>query len=134
MRQALWLLGAAAAALAAALAGLGPATTAAAGFGGVAAMAALISGTFLWLWWVRATPLALGMALSWAGSALIAGWLAATPAAAGLPLAALPLLTAGATLHFAVMRTSMGLGRAAGWAPAAAVCAAAMLAFLFTKA
>lgn len=134
MRQALWLIWAAAAALAAALAGFGAAATAAAGFGGVAAMAALISGTFLWLWWVRATPLALGMALSWAGSALVSASLAATPGAAGPPLAALPLLAAGATLHFAVMRTSMGLGRAAAWVPAAAAGAAALLALFFTKA
>jgi hypothetical protein len=82
MRQALWLLGAAAAVLLVARAGLGPGTT----------------------------------------------------AAAGLPLAALPLLAAGATLHFAVMRTSMGLGRAAGWARAAAVCAAAIVAGIITNA
>jgi len=44
------------------------------GYGSFALMAALISGTFLWLWVRRATPLALGMAFGWAGAATVIGW------------------------------------------------------------
>jgi len=44
------------------------------GYGAFALMAALISGTFLWLWFRRATPLALGMAFGWAGAASVIGW------------------------------------------------------------
>jgi hypothetical protein len=127
MRQALWLLAAATAALALATMALGTAATAAAGYAAVAAMAALIAATFLWLWWVRATPLALGMALSWAGVALVA---ASDPA---LPLPALPLLTAGAILHFGVMRRSMNLPPATLAAPAAASALAILKSLVFTK-
>lgn len=132
MRQAIWLLAVAAAALVLALGALGPAATSAMGFAAVAPMAALISGTFLWLWWVRATPLALGMALSWAGVAFIAGHLAWTGAAV-LPLVALPLLGVGAALHFAVMRRSMGLRRTAALLPATLAAAAALASLVFTK-
>lgn len=135
MRQALWLLGVAAAAQTLAVAGLGAGATEALGFGAVAAMAALISGTFLWLWWVRATPLAIGMALSWAGVALMAGGLAPRSGAGDTPLllASLPLLVTGAVLHFAVMRSSMSLGRAAAAAPAALVAVTGLGVFFFTK-
>ena len=34
-------------------------------------MGGVISLTFAWLWWVRATPLALGMVLSWAGASTL---------------------------------------------------------------
>ena len=44
------------------------------GYGAFAMMAAVISGTFLWLWFRRATPLALGMAFGWAGAASVIGW------------------------------------------------------------
>ncbi len=127
MRQALWLLAAATAVLSLAVAALGSAATAAAGYAAVAAMAALISATFLWLWWVRATPLALGMALSWAGVALVAA------SGSALPLPALPLLTVGAVLHFAVMRRSMNLPPATLAAPAAATALALLKSLLITK-
>ena len=132
MRQALWLLGGAAAVVAAAAAALGAGPTAAMGFAAVAAMAALIAATFLWLWWVRATPLALGMALSWAGVALVAADLAAGVGKA-LPLVALPVLGVGAALHFAVMRSSMGLPRRAALLPACLSAAATLSAVFFTK-
>jgi hypothetical protein len=132
MRQALWLLGGAAVAVALLAAMLGAGRTAAAGFAAVAAMAALIAATFLWLWWVRATPLALGMALSWAGVALVAADRAAG-AGAALPLVALPFLGVGAALHFAVMRRSMGLPRGTALLPAGLVAAAALAALAFTK-
>jgi hypothetical protein len=132
MRQALWLLGGAAVAVALLAALLGAGRTAAAGFAAVAAMAALIAATFLWLWWVRATPLALGMALSWSGVALVAADRAAG-AGAVLPLVALPFLGVGAALHFAVMRRSMGLPRRTALLPAGLVAAAALAAVAFTK-
>lgn len=128
MRQALWLLGGAAVAVALLVAVLGAGRTAATGFAAVAAMAALIAATFLWLWWVRATPLALGMALSWSGVALVAADRAAGGGAA-LPLVALPFLGVGAALHFAVMRRSMGLPRGMALLPAGLAAAAAF----FTK-
>jgi hypothetical protein len=128
MRQALWLLLAATTALALAVATVGPAATAAAGFAAVAAMAGMIAATFLWLWWVRATPLALGMALSWAGVAVVTAVSGPT-----LPLAALPLLTAGAVLHFAVMRRSMSLPHATVAVPAAASALAMLKGFFITK-
>jgi hypothetical protein len=127
MRQALWLLAAATVALALTAVALGPAATAAAGYAAVAAMAALIAATFLWLWWVRATPLALGMALSWSGVAIVA---AADPA---LPLPALPLLTTGAILHFGVMRRSMNLPPATLAVPATASALAILKSLLITK-
>ena len=37
------------------------------GYSAISLTALVISITFLWLWRVRATPMALGMALSWAG-------------------------------------------------------------------
>ena len=130
MKQALWRLAAAAVLVLGAAGTLGPAWTGAAGFGAVAAAAALISGTFLWLWWVRATPLALGMVLSWAGVAAMAGGLAV---AAGPALAALPPVLAGVSLHFGVMRTSMALGRWAAAVPLAAGMAGALAASLITN-
>jgi hypothetical protein len=68
------------------------------------------------------------MALSWAGVALVAAVSGPT-----LPLAALPLLTVGAVLHFAVMRRSMNLPHATVAAPAAASALAVLKSYLFTK-
>ena len=50
-------------------------TTAIAPYAAAAAAAVLSAGiasTFAWLWWRRATPLAAGLSLSWAGASLIA--------------------------------------------------------------
>ena len=44
------------------------------GYGAFTLMAATISLTFVWLWRRRATPLAMGMAFSWAGAASVMGW------------------------------------------------------------
>lgn len=108
---------------------LAPQTMLALAFAAVSLMAMLIALTFLWLWHMRATPLALGMAFSWAGSALIMGWwwqhlgmLGVAPDAGWL-LAALALLIAGAILHFAVIGASFGM------APRALAPAGAALAF-----
>lgn len=86
-------------------------------YGAIALMSLTISATFLWLWQVRATPLALGMSLSWAGSGLTIGWwwlmrVLGDPAW-GMEAAALfvflSLLICGAVLHFAVIQGSFGL-------------------------
>ena len=131
MKQALWLVAAATALVLGASFGLGVARTAAMGFGALGAMAALIAATFLWLWWVRATPLALGMVLSWAGMAAMSGGLAGSAGWVGL--AALPPMAAGVTLHFGVMRRSMGLGPFAVAVPVAAAVLGAAAAFFITN-
>lgn len=86
-------------------------------YGAIALMSLTISATFLWLWQARATPLALGMSLSWAGSGLTIGWwwlmrVLGDPAW-GMEAAALflflSLLVCGAVLHFAVIQGSFGL-------------------------
>lgn len=53
---------------------LGYRTTYLIGYGAFTLMAATISMTFVWLWMRRATPLAMGMAFSWAGAASVMGW------------------------------------------------------------
>jgi hypothetical protein len=86
------------------------------GYGAICVMALLISGTFLWLWQVRATPLALGMSFSWAGLGLTLGWWWAMQirqsSTWGLEAAILflflSLLMSGAVLHFAVIQGSFG--------------------------
>jgi hypothetical protein len=44
------------------------------GYGAFSVLAAVIAGTFFWLWAKRSTPLALGMAFGWAGSASLMAW------------------------------------------------------------
>jgi hypothetical protein len=86
------------------------------GYGAISVMALLISGTFLWLWQVRATPLALGMSFSWAGLGLTLGWWWGMQICQsqtwGLEAAVLflflSLLMSGAVLHFAVIQGSFG--------------------------
>lgn len=53
---------------------LGYRTTYLIGYGALSMMSVLISLTFVWLWMRRATPLAMGMAFSWAGTASVMGW------------------------------------------------------------
>lgn len=90
-------------------------------YGAISLMALMIAATFFWLWKTRATPLALGMSLSWAGSGLILGWWWATQIVGcpgwGLEVAALfwflSLLTVGAVVHFSVIQGTFGYkGRA----------------------
>ncbi|MFT6425851.1 MAG: hypothetical protein ACJAYH_000905 [Celeribacter sp.] len=86
------------------------------GYGAICVMALVISGTFFWLWQVRATPLALGMSFSWAGLGLTLGWWWAMQlrlssvwgVEAAVLFAFLSLLMAGAVLHFAVIQGSFG--------------------------
>lgn len=121
MKQVVTLYGVVLGALALAVAGLGVAEALLLTFGAIALMALTISGTFLWLWQVRATPLALGMSLSWAGSGLTTGWWWAMQVlqsplcgpVAGTEAAALflflSLLISGAVLHFSVIQGTFGL-------------------------
>ncbi|MEL6644605.1 MAG: hypothetical protein AAFQ79_11775 [Pseudomonadota bacterium] len=86
-------------------------------YGAISMMAAMIAATFLWLWMRQETPLALGMAFSWAGAASVLGWwwlydvlerpqIMRTSAVLFVFLA---LYFTGAVLHFIVMKRSMGL-------------------------
>lgn len=85
------------------------------GYGALTLMALMISGTFLWLWSERATPLALGMAYSWAGAAGVLGWwwfyhLLDAPNAmvdSEVLFLLLSLYFVGAILHFAVITRSL---------------------------
>jgi hypothetical protein len=87
------------------------------GYGALSLMGAMIAATFLWLWYERATPLALGMAFSWAGATCVMGWwwtynLFDRPVAmvgSEVLFAFLSLYFVGAILHFAVMQRSLGL-------------------------
>ena len=86
-------------------------------YGAITLMALMIAATFLWLFVVRATPLALGMAYSWAGAGFVMGWwwffnlsgrpewLRESPVLFGV----LPFYFVGAVLHFAVIHRSFGL-------------------------
>ncbi|PID36612.1 MAG: hypothetical protein CR993_04505 [Rhodobacterales bacterium] len=85
-------------------------------YGAIALMALMIAGTFLWLWFAQATPLALGMVYSWAGIGLVSGWwwvynLMGQPLWAerhpGM-FSVLALYVVGAVLHFAVIHRSFG--------------------------
>ncbi len=90
-------------------------------YGAIALMALMIAATFLWLFVVRATPLALGMAYSWAGAAFVMGWwwfynLSGQPGwlrDSAILSSILPLYFVGAVLHFAVIHRSFGLHGAA---------------------
>lgn len=80
--------------------------------GAMAIMAVMIAATFLWLWFERTTPLALGMVFTWAGTAMLIGWGwgwgtgSGWPAQAGLVVQAAYIV--GALLHFAVIHRSFG--------------------------
>lgn len=85
-------------------------------YGAIALMALMIAGTFLWLYFLRATPLALGMAYGWAGAGLVLGWwylynlLGQPDWARHSPVlfVILPFYFVGAVLHFAVIHRSFG--------------------------
>lgn len=85
-------------------------------YGAIALMAVMIAATFLWLWFERTTPLAIGMVVSWFGMACLAGWwwvynLTGSPDWAHqnpgmFGVLALPIV--GSVLHFAVIQRSFG--------------------------
>ncbi|WP_188527295.1 hypothetical protein [Sinisalibacter lacisalsi] len=116
MKQAIGLLALILAALALVRAALGGEAALVLAAGAVALMALMIAGTFLWLYFERTTPLALGMAFSWLGWGLFAGWgwaasLAGAPVWGGLAagsLAVLGFCIVGAVLHFSVIHRSFG--------------------------
>ena len=85
-------------------------------FGTFAIMAMAIGITFFWLYRRRSTPLALGMALSWAGSAGVIGWwyvmalLGRPDGMVGNSLLFVFLAThiTGALMHFRVIGSTLG--------------------------
>lgn len=105
-------------------------------YGALTIMALMISAIFLWLWGMRLSPLSLGMAFSWAGSAMVMGWwwLSSQLDAPAwmdeneLLLLVMGLLMTGAILHFEVLETSFGYRRGAFIMPVAG--ALALSAFL----
>ena len=96
-------------------------------YGAFALVAAIISGTFFWLWVRRSTPLALGMAFGWAGAASVMAWwwlfnLFDRPEAMvgnSLLFLFLSIYFVGAVLHLDVIGRSFGLSRVATMAPLA---------------
>ena len=140
MKQATWLLTAVIAAFLTVTHFAGTHAAQSMGVGAIALMSGTIALTFLWLWWERATPLALGMAVSWSGTASMMGWCVmpslGRPEAMGggaLPLVFLSLQITGAMLHFEVMETSMGFRRGSAAVPALVVFAASAMALHITK-
>jgi hypothetical protein len=112
---------------------LGIHIAAALGFGSVAVIAVVNALTFLWLWWARTTPLALGMTCSWLGQAALSIWgffvrpddLALISGSAPLVFFLLSLYVVGGALHIAVMQSSMELRRTVLIWPVLAVLAVA---------
>jgi hypothetical protein len=109
-------------------------------YGSIVLMSLMISATFLWLWFEHTTPLALGMAYSWAGIGLVTGWwwlydLGDRPLwAAAHPgiFVLLALTMVGAVLHFAVIHSSFGRrGPGFLWPVAAALALSALIFFTF---
>lgn len=86
-------------------------------YGAITLMAMMIAATFLWLFVVQATPLALGMAYSWAGAGFVMGWwwyynLSGQPdwlRESPVLFNFLPFYFVGAVLHFSVIHRSFGL-------------------------
>lgn len=141
MKQAIALFGLATAALATSHVLFGYDVTYDIAYGVLASIALVIASTFLWLWWVRATPLALGMAFSWAGAALVLGWWWAY-SLLGQPrvmvehpalFAAVAAYLVGATMHLRVMQSTMRVSVAAFWGPIAALVGAVLAVVLSVR-
>ncbi len=109
---------------------------AALGFAAVTVIAAINAMTFLWLWWARTTPLALGMTCSWLGQSTLSIWWFFTmpPAAASwmegsvLLFLLVSLYVVGGAFHIAVMQRSMELHRTVLALPILAVFGVAVVA------
>jgi hypothetical protein len=103
------------------------------GFSAMAAMTLVNCVTFLWLWYVRATPLALGMALGWGGQAGITIWwmVEGMPGAqtwldkGPLIFLFISIYMVGGLLHIAVIQNSTGSARMAAVWPILAIVAVA---------
>lgn len=88
-------------------------------YAAIMAMGLLIAGTFVWLWVMRATPLALGMIFSWTGGALVMAWwwtynLLERPEVmreSPVLFVFLAFYIAGAILHFVVIQGTLHLPR-----------------------
>ena len=88
-------------------------------YAAITVMGLLIAGTFVWLWVMRATPLALGMVFSWTGGALVMAWwwaynfLGRPEAMRESPVlfVFLAFYIAGAILHFVVIQGTLHLPR-----------------------
>lgn len=140
MKQGLWLFSGLLVALWSMQSGLGFGAAARLAYGGLTVLAAAIGVTFLWLWRERATPLAIGMAFSWAGAASIAAWwahargLASPEWMRGHPVlfVCLSLYMTGAILHFAVILQSFEATTRRGlvWGTAGAAALALAVGFL----
>ena len=109
-------------------------------YGAFALVAAIIAGTFFWLWVRRSTPLALGMGFGWGGAASVMAWwwlfnLFDRPEAMTentLLFLFLSIYFVGAVLHLDVIGRSFGLSRAAAMAPlAVALFASTILSAVF---
>ena len=91
-----------------------------AGYGALALLAMVIAVTFGWLWRIRATPMALGMAFSWAGCAGLVGYWWYFDQVRRMPVpgfdhlllwAFLALYLAGAVAHLKVIVAAYGADR-----------------------
>ncbi len=97
------------------------------GYGAFALLAIVISATFFWLWAMRSTPLALGMAFGWAGAACVMSWwwlfnLLNAPEwmqQHSLLFVFLAIYHVGAIMHLEVIGRSFSLSRVATFAPVA---------------
>lgn len=98
---------------------LGYETTYQIAYGAITIMGLLIAGTFVWLWVMRATPLALGMVFSWSGGALVMAWwwvhhLLGRPEVmheSPVLFVFLAFYITGAILHFVVIQGTLHLPR-----------------------
>lgn len=94
------------------------------GYGAISLVAIVISVTFAWLWRVRATPMAMGMALSWAGChGLVGYWWVYNQIGRGpgtviehdILFAFISLYFAGAVLHLSVISKAYFKTRLVFW-------------------
>lgn len=98
-------------------------------YGAFSIMAAIIAGTFFWLWARRSTPLALGMAFGWAGAASVMAWWwlynhlgkPETLSENRLLYVFLSIYFVGAILHLELIGKSFSRPRIAAIAPFAAI-------------
>ena len=135
MRLALLLFGGTVAALGALYVTQGYNAAYSTAYGAVVAIAFGISATFFWLWSARATPLALGMGISWAGCCGVMGWwwlfnLFGRPGLmeeSPILFVFLAAYFVGGILHFQVILRSLGPKSALALLPAVLVVALSLL-------
>ena len=104
-------------------------------YGMICLWAAMISGTFVWLWAHRKNDLALGMAFSWAGTAGVQGWwwvynlFEQPPAMINNPalFLFLALYVIGASAHFNSIGQAIDLTKRYYWIPPLVAAGASLL-------